>query len=1294
MKRICLLILLLTRVSLSEMNGSKIRTISSNEGLSNNAVYCIHQDDYGQLYLGTADGLNIWNGHSIELFIAKDGFNHFAGNTIRDIHSTKDGKLILQTNYGIARLDPLKREVDFYKDLGVITRTAVTNEGNIYMVDSNMNLRYLDVKSGRIWNLEGFSETADTCIRIAVNKKGNLLIYTDKGIYVLKIAAEPDRKPIISEISRIDLPCSYVSHTQEHIITKEGYLYGFNPDNGIHEIIRRLNLPESLNDSDITGILPTNNGYLVSSISDGVYFFRNGSEDPEKTEVKCGVFSMLADRLQSITWIGTDCNGLLRWDKYATDINCITFESLPYNIDMPVRSIYLDKARSLWFGTKGKGLYRLKNFSPTSTFDKSEVERFTVSNSGLTYNSVYSITESAHNILWIGNGGTGLNYYSYRKDRISKVAGGEKLKRIHALIEQNDSTLWIGTDSEGAYRCNFEIRNDNPVITRIDTLKFIAPFNSRTSIFSMSLLDDNKIWFSSRGQGALEYDIRTGESRVIQFPNENGYATNAICHIAQTDDLLFATGNGTVIYNHTTDSLHLSENVPQKAIHAIVRDGNGNIWISTNSGIISLDDTYDYRTSFDRMSSLEVLEYSDGACWLDKESNTVFFGGINGITTITEQKDGEYHKYDYKPAIHITNFIQNNEKSHIQTKLNKGRLRLPHSRSIFGIEFLVVDNLRYSDYSFIYQIDGYNDEWTENGNNNVIYLSTLKSGRYKLKIRYHDKANDYISEECCLPIYIVPPVYKRWWAMLIYAMVVCYLLIRVYKYQKNRYRQAKEKLRKQFSEEVIRIKGETTGKISEELSVLVTFVLGLCQDIRTKSRNNPHIADTVELIEYNIAKMSKTLNILNEYRRISENESSNTEVKLIPVSQITNEIAELMMADAKPRNITLESDIESGIILAINQDSFLTMFNLMISKILGIAFNNSTVNLSVKHSNEEIILCFKASTDVEGLNRADEFILCERLVSEMGGKTSFRYDKSSKQVTIEIRLPHRPVSEENIIYNSEEPLRPVISSNTNPHLESILLISDNKDVSSMIGHFLSDIYNVLEFNDIENALKEMRNRYPAAVIFDVSMMMDSFRIFIEKTKEDKRIGHIPVLALTSSLQYTERTECRKLGADQCISFPFNINALLSALESLLNKRKRIAEYYKSSISTYVLEEGKMLHQDDKIFLDNVINIINENISDPRLSSAMIAEKLGISLRVMYRKLENITDRNLHQIIRDTRMKLAARLLEKSKDTIDEVMYKIGYENRSTFYMNFKNSYKMTPKEYRNSIRNDAEKAFN
>ena len=48
-----------------------------------------------------------------------------------------------------------------------------------------------------------------------------------------------------------------------------------------------------------------------------------------------------------------------------------------------------------------------------------------------------------------------------------------------------------------------------------------------------------------------------------------------------------------------------------------------------------------------------------------------------------------------------------------------------------------------------------------------------------------------------------------------------------------------------------------------------------------------------------------------------------------------------------------------------------------------------------------------------------------------------------------------------------------------------------------------------------------------------------------------------------------------------------------------------------------------------------------------------------------------------------RMQMAKKLLVETTSTIDEIMYKVGYDNRSTFYKNFKEYYGVTPKEYRN-----------
>ena len=66
-------------------SSARVKTISSQEGMSNNAICAIHQNSLGHLYIGTMDGLNIWDGNTLKTFVASDGKNYFSGNQIRHI---------------------------------------------------------------------------------------------------------------------------------------------------------------------------------------------------------------------------------------------------------------------------------------------------------------------------------------------------------------------------------------------------------------------------------------------------------------------------------------------------------------------------------------------------------------------------------------------------------------------------------------------------------------------------------------------------------------------------------------------------------------------------------------------------------------------------------------------------------------------------------------------------------------------------------------------------------------------------------------------------------------------------------------------------------------------------------------------------------------------------------------------------------------------------------------------------------------------------------------------------------
>lgn len=1328
MKALKLTALLGLMLLTSAVYGTQIKTISSQDGLSNNAICSMHQNSLGHLYVGTMDGLNIWDGQSIKAFVAADGKNYFFGNMIKHIIPGKDGRHIyLQTNYGTACLDMISRQVTFFDQLAFNFLITVTEEGNIFSVSASNKLQYLDTQSSELTTYSDMAFTEDeTFCRMSLMENGRLCIFSDKDTYIITFSDDP--KPEIREVENLGFGCIYVSVKYDghhHIIVSEDHrLCTFDDRTSEVEVISEIE--SALLETDmVTGVIPDKTGYLISFMQNGVRHYSHGNRILEDTGINCGVFSMVPDKNQPIVWIGTDCNGLMRWSDMVTDISCITFEDLPYDIEMPVRCMLLDKESDLWFGTKGDGLYRIKDFSPKGNFGSHNTDRFTKENSAISHNIVYAIAESSHDLLWIGSEGNGLNYYSFRTGKIGKVKGSENISMVHDIIEQDGSTLWIATDKQGCYKCRFTAAGNVPTITGIEEIKFVEPFNRRTSIFSMSLQNDSTIWFASRGNGVLSYNINTGKSRVVQFSTDNGLATNETFYVTKTEDMLFATGNGIVAYSPADDSINIPDFVPKKAIHAILPDGNGNIWITTNAGIISLDGHFNYRSSFDRFSGMEVLEYSDGACYRDPKNKVLFFGGINGFTVINEDTVSESDKTGYTPEIHITNFIQNNEFSHISQMMKNGRLKIPYSKSIFAIEYSVVDNLNYPDYRFSYSIDGYNDEWITNQSGNIIYLPALNPGKYNLKIKYLNKATSYESEECCLPIYIVPPIYRRWYAYMLYGLIIVLLVLLVIRYSKNKYASMKDRLKKRYEKEIMKVKSEATNTITEELSVQITFMLGLCQQIRQHTHNNPLVAGKVNLIEYNIAKTNKILHILNEYKGISGTLNSTGEVALIHVSQISNEMLEIMKSGTSPRKVTIFHEIEKDIIMSMNKEAFITLFNTLIYKMISIASGHKEVHLDLKGREKggigigvnvtterevydemaAMLESYGRQTIIGGEDNDEnvrnfEFILCSRLVNEMKGTLEYRYLPDTGCLELKIELPQRNIGENHTRYEDSSISENINTLNTlvenqfpekvisNQHNKHVFLISSNKEISSFMSYFLSEKYNVCEYTDNESALTETRNQMPVAIVYDVSSMSGNFAEFMEKMKENKRTSQIPVIALTSSLQITEREDCTKQGADLCITFPFNMDYLHSALEKMLNKRESIAEYYNSPISTYVMNEGKIIHRADREFINNIFKIIDDNLSNPNLSAVFIAQQMGTSTRVMYRRLEGITDRTLHQIVKDSRMELATRLLSSSKLTIDEIMYKVGYDNRSTFYRNFKEAKGMTPKEYREKVKDN------
>ena len=81
-------------------------------------------------------------------------------------------------------------------------------------------------------------------------------------------------------------------------------------------------------------------------------------------------------------------------------------------------------------------------------------------------------------------------------------------------------------------------------------------------------------------------------------------------------------------------------------------------------------------------------------------------------------------------------------------------------------------------------------------------------------------------------------------------------------------------------------------------------------------------------------------------------------------------------------------------------------------------------------------------------------------------------------------------------------------------------------------------------------------------------------------------------------------------------------------------------------------------------------VIEKNLAQSRPASRTLSKEMGYSSRQFYRKLKPLTDKSPADIIKEYRLSTAERLLVSSNFTIEELMDRTGFTNRSTFYKSF------------------------
>lgn len=1306
-----------------------MRQTSNRDGLSNSAILSMSQDDDGYLWLGTCDGVNIADGRSVNSFSQIFPGQSLSGNIIEAIRNGGEGKMWVLTNYGLDLVDSRTGLVSTFKQFGGQEQIAVGHNGILYVLGEDSSwYRYVgDVKKGfeKVGKLD--RPFKDVLHLAVIDNK--MWVLTDNGILAGNLTSSDSRihnNIAVKVVDRQPVLFAKSIGNEIFLIDNDGWICRVR-ENGSRE--RLTDISEELRRrGHISDIALNRKGhFLVSFRTEGVIEV-NTSESPRPfitdLGLKVGVFCLESSSKQDVVWIGSDCQGLYTCWEDSYGIRSYDFNAFGNKITHPIRSVFIDNQNTLWLGTKGDGVLRVNNFDE-SLPERSIGEGFlyTSANSPLLHNSVFGFGQSSRPILWIGTE-EGVNYYSYRTDRIYRVESAKDIRYVHQIVELGD-TLWMCTLGLGVIKAVIKGTADTPVLTDVRELMLDNGAVSSNQFFSITQDASGNLYFSNRGKGMFRYS----NGKLIPMPLKNKYDTNGVRDVfdasVDRNTLWIGTGNGLI--KHTADSekhfFGTQFGFPNNTIHEIMSTPDGKIWMSTNNGIVSFNPENEETQTYAKNYGINVTEFSDGASAYTGRS--MIFGGINGLVIINKNEDYKAIK-PFMPSLKLLKVNIGGVATFMEDYLDRSggadRLEFGSKQNHFSLTFAAPDFINADNYTYFYTLNG--KDWINNGSSSVISFNEMKYGSYKLMVKYLNRATGVESKPYTVNIKIRAPWYLTWGAKLLYLLLLIaavtgaiYLYLRR---QKELQEREIDHMERQHRENLYEEKLRFFTNITHEFCTPLTLIYGPCERIQTYPGTDDYISKYVGLIRSNAERLNSLIQELIDFRRM-ETGNKRLKIRSVAVSDLCSDIAG-SFSELSDRNcINFIKEIDPEIQWNTDFSCLRKIVTNLISNAfkytnpggtikVGLGVSDGKLCLSVYNTGKGIrpedrerifnrysVLDNVEENAVKGLSHRNGLgmAICHSMIELLQGHIEIE-SQVGQYARFIVTLPRMEVnvteSERDVKEPGGDEALPEISVHTakpvtggvgfKERLGTVLVVDDNPGILTMIRDTLAE-YDVVLAENAEEGLEKILHLSPDLIISDIMMPGMNGLEFTRKVKGNKHTMHIPLILLSAKTSDMERVEGIEAGADAYIGKPFSLNYLRAVAKRLLENKLRLREYYNTSASAFEFNKGKLIPREDKDYLEKITQFIDAHIEDSELSPDHLATHMKISVRNLYRKFKEMGWLPPNDFIKDHRITYAAKLLQTTSYTVQEIIYRSGFTNRSHFYKEFDKRFHMTPKDYRN-----------
>ncbi len=744
---------------------------SVNEGLPQSTVTSLYRDNGGALWIGTGEGLSVYNGI---------GFNNFASDS------------------------PQNKQLTNSRIRGIVP----ADDGQSMWVGSEDGFTQLDrfgnkvLQRLQVFESDGGSheviKACDTAIWALVGGRGLFRIsLPTKKAYALKSIYYDKRGDLRNDI----VP----------IVDTSEYLYFVNILNGS---ARRISYKGIIGRSTITKIITpwNNNDYLIMT-ERGLYIYEHQKNVIRPYEISLGGmdsqrlhFTSLAVHPDGSWWIGVYDHGVYRYEpdtKHSRKI-CRNQDGSSFGDQTKsITQIVCDRYGVVWFGTNGSGLFKVVTARipfADNYFDELATDTCKW--------FIRSFLELDSGRMIIGTYLQGLKLVDYHNKSIRTVALAPPPKMqptVLSMIRLDENTVLAGTDND-LYVIELKNFTFRKIPVPYDNLQFKVMYRTR----SASILI---------GSSYRLYEYNVGTSSIEEA-----------CSDPLNVSSIFETENGDIIIGFANNSIRRYDsrfrivrtrkfdqdyNLPKlTTVNSIWEDENNVLWLATNQGLLKLDAQLDilrkYTTAnglsdrvvygllpiqqnelilttgkgvtiFNRLTEqsriirfehgLPSNECNSGALYATSD-NRIYIGTISGFCYANVNR----LQMKFQPA--TINLFYKTSSGEYQPL--SGVVELPFDKEIplFGAWST---DFAFSELSTINLILISSSAQVLPVVNGQIQFSNLASGKYLLRWKYRDYESGFEEYSPAIQLSIIPPFWKRPWfytVIIVAAAIVLVLIVR------------------------------------------------------------------------------------------------------------------------------------------------------------------------------------------------------------------------------------------------------------------------------------------------------------------------------------------------------------------------------------------------------------------------------------------------------------------------------------------------------------------------------------